>query len=476
MLGQILFARLLGPDSFGLFTLGWTILSMSLAVAPFGMDKAVIRFGSSIKTEAANEQRNVILYFLIAASLFGLLGSLGLLALIPGLAYRVYREPDLIFVLRWFAVALFFSTVLRVSSAATRVSNRMQFSAIGEDLLPPLVHLLSFLVLFLSGMRISAAVYSAPVGFAVGLTTVLLFIGRLFNYKEYKLHLPLGRTKEFFQFSLAAVLTGVLSIFGVWSIRLIVGYYLSLSDVGIYQAASQASLLPAIIISAMNVSVMPMIAKLSSEKKRVNLENLYRVVTKWSWYLTLPIFIIFTFSSNEMLEVLFGFDYSQGGTILRLLLLGQFALASTGPVGGILMMSGYQSDWLWIGGISLASSLGSGFLLIPRIGLLGGAAATVLGQLIANALGLIFVRYRVHVWPFDRRFIKILITSLATSGFLWFVVKLQFNNSLLKVIVITGIGLVLFLGGLLGFGLDAEDDDLLKSFAGRFRLRFISKV
>ena len=46
ILGQIALARFLGPATFGLYALGWTILRIAGLVAPLGLEHGVIRYGS----------------------------------------------------------------------------------------------------------------------------------------------------------------------------------------------------------------------------------------------------------------------------------------------------------------------------------------------------------------------------------------------------------------------------------------------
>jgi len=44
--GHVLLARLLGPEVFGLYALGWTLLKVGTLAAAFGLPVGVVRLGS----------------------------------------------------------------------------------------------------------------------------------------------------------------------------------------------------------------------------------------------------------------------------------------------------------------------------------------------------------------------------------------------------------------------------------------------
>jgi O-antigen/teichoic acid export membrane protein len=101
----------------------------------------------------------------------------------------------------------------------------------------------------------------------------------------------------------------------------------------------------------------------------------------------LPIALVLLFWGKPVMNLIYGTDYGTSSyPALVLLTLGQFACVGFGPVISLLNMAGYERDCLVAMTFGLLLNLILGFLLIPPWGLLGGAAALILGLLSWNAL------------------------------------------------------------------------------------------
>src|ERR1700686_2986195 len=106
------------------------------------------------------------------------------------------------------------------------------------------------------------------------------------------------------------------------------------------------------------------------------LEEVFRVSTKWSLYVSIPPFLVMCFASRGVLSVLFGKPYEIGWAALIILGVGQLVNAGTGPVTGLLVMAGLQNHLFVISGASLGAGAAMCIFLIPRWGMAGAAVAT----------------------------------------------------------------------------------------------------
>lgn len=85
----------------------------------------------------------------------------------------------------------------------------------------------------------------------------------------------------------------------------------------------------------------PISAELFHLNKIDELNKAFKNVTRWLLIFTLPLFFIFAGFSKELL-LMFGKDFSIGGTVLILISIAELINVSTGPVGILLKMSGHQ--------------------------------------------------------------------------------------------------------------------------------------
>jgi O-antigen/teichoic acid export membrane protein len=458
--GQVVLARLLGPELFGLYAIGWTILSVVRLIAPLGLDKGVIRFAAQYWPSDQARLKGVWVQSLGLALSSGLLLGVGFYIVAPWLE-QVYQKPGLSSVVRWLAIAFPLATGLIVAAATTRVSQRTKFSVYAQDVSQPLVNLILILTFYWLGWGISGALAAGIISFGLGFALAIYYVRRLFPAVFQPRIKSTFSGKEFLVFSLSASLAGAFGMFMVWSDRLIVAYFRPLAEVGIYQAASQTTMLFGIILSAFAAICSPMIVDLSSRKQTKRLETLYRVSIKWTLYLSIPIFLTICFAPREFMVVVFGVEYKEGWLPLVILSVGQMMIVATGTMGLILTMSGYQNRWATIVGTMLIVNIVLNLILVPQWGLIGAALSTACTLGVRAAWGVIQLKYTLGIWPYDRRLLKGLIATTLTALGLFFLAKSGITSPTLKLLFTAMVSFGIFWAALLiFFGLDPEDQEV----------------
>lgn len=469
LVGDVVLAHILGPATFGLYAIGWTITRIATLLTPLGLDTGVIRFASPNRNRDRDRARlkGVITHALQFSTLSGLLLGITFYLLAPWLALSVFHQPDLIFVFRCFAVAFPLMTCLKVASAATRVSQQMKFSAYAEDLGQPAAALALILMFYLFGFRLGGALAAFVLSAGLASILAIYYIGKLFPEVISKTIKPVFAGKDLLFFSLPASLSVMFGILLLWVDRLFVGYFRSDAEVGIYHAASQLSIALAVILSAFGAIVMPMIAELYHHGKKDRLEELYRVSTKWSLYLSLPPFLVMCFVPREAMWAIFGKPYVLGGMILPVLGIGQLINSGTGPVGALLVMTGHQNELSILSGAMFVANIVCALLLVPRFGMLGAALGTAFTVGALCLISIFMARVLLRLWPYDRRYWKGLLATGAASVAILLLRQLSITSPYLTLAGAAVCSVVVFVAVLVLLGLDAEDKEFLHLIFGR---------
>lgn len=466
--GDILMARLLGPVNFGLYAIGWTISRIVTLITPLGLNIGVIRYGARYWRKDAAHLKGVILqalaYSTVAASAIGALFYF----LAPSIG-NLFQKPEAVAVIRWFAIGFPVMTALTVAASATRISHRMKFGTIAEDMSQPISDLILFVMFYLIGWRLAGAVGACVLSFAIALLVALYYVGHLFPT-------VIGRTvkavypgKELLTFSLPASLTGVFGVLMIWIDRLLVGYYRPASEVGIYQAASQLSVTFALILSGFATIFSPMAADLWHHGELGRLEELYRVSTKWGLYMSVPPFLVTCFAPRLVMGVLFGKAYVMGWPALLILTFGQVVNAGTGPVGYLLVMAGYQKRMFQISGTTFVTAVVLGLILIPRYGMTGAAIATCVALSGMFVSAVVVARRVLGMKPYDRRYLKgALATALAIIP-LMLLHGVHLLTAPITVLVNALLAGGVFAGVLMLAGVDPEDRKFVGLIVERLR-------
>ena len=470
-LGDIALAHILGPSKLGLFAIGWTLTRIITLVSPMGLDAGVVRFGTKHWKNDSESFRGVLLWSLLFALLSGL--SIGTIVFLGAhwLAVSVFQKEALTGVFRAFGFAMPFISTLRVAASSTRISKSMKYAVLSEDMSQPITFLVLFLTLCAIGWRLEGALDAMVLSFGVALLLALIFVWRIFPevraWKKNTAFPGMG----LLTFSLPATISAAMGMLIIWIDRLFVGHYRSAAETGVYQSVSQLSVSIAMILGSFASIFSPMTAALHHRGEMKRLEEVFRVSTKWALYVSVPPFLIMCFASREVLSVLFGKPYEIGAAALIILGVGQLVNAGTGPVTGLLVMSGLQNDLFVISGVSLSAGAIMCMFLIPRWGIAGAAFATATSIIGLFAWAIHVGKEKLNMLPYDRRYWKGLRAAGLAVAALFLLRQFEIGSPAVKLIAVCLVATTVFVAALMMAGLDEEDRDFLKIMQARLKTK-----
>ena len=153
------------------------------------------------------------------------------------------------------------------------------------------------------------------------------------------------------------------------------------------------------ILGVVNIIVAPKLAAYYSNGELNKIELLLKKSIKLNLALCLPIFIIITLFTSQILSF-FGSAYVSFSYVLIILMIGQVINVATGSVGQLLLMSGMSKLYNYAMIISIAVLLLGIVLFVPTYGVLALSIMISISIAIQNILFLIFSSYylRVRLW------------------------------------------------------------------------------
>jgi O-antigen/teichoic acid export membrane protein len=467
LLADVVRAHILGPANFGLFAVGWTLSRVVTLVSPLGLNMGVIRYGARYWGKDPESLKGVVLQSVKLALLSGLSIGACIYLAAPWIGEKLFGMPSVVPVIQSFAFVIPLMTTLRVAAAATRISQRMKFAALSEDISQPAFDLLVLLGLYAVGWRLVGALVANVVSFGLALLLAIRYVKNLYPETISSAVRQKHPGFELLSFSLPASFSGIFGLLLVWIDRLFVAHFRPIAEVGIYQAASQLSIGFAVILAGFGSIVTPMATDLFHLKEMRRLEELFRISTKWSLYASLPPFLVMCLVPRDVMGVLYGAAYKAGWKALIILGIGQLVNAGTGPVTNILTMTGQQNQLLGISGAMLLLSISLNFILIPRWGMVGASVATATALTGMMVWAILQAKRSLRIQPYDRRYLKGLFGSVLTLSALFLVRWFGIRSSSLSLLTNSVVATVGFGTTLLLFGLDLEDRNFLELIRSR---------
>lgn len=389
---QILLGRRLGAHEYGVlsFTLAWT--NVLAVVASLGWPTALTRFiAQYIEQKKWGLLRGVIQCALQSTLLVGILVGIieGIASFWPGI------PPGVIQGLRYAVILIPLYALIRLRSGAFQGLARIRASLTLEQMLLPALVISGVLLGIASSAFRASIVYMFSAGIVVAVGGFWLW--RLVP-AEGRQAQPEFQTRYWISVSVPLVF-GSLSLIVMTKVDvLMLGYLSTPETTGLYSAASRMALLNSFVLMAANTIAAPMISAAYHGDHPDQLGVIVRKVTLWATLGSLPLFL-FMMIWPQFLLGLFGSDYVRGALVLRILAIGEFINAITGPVGFTLVMTGRERIYAWITGVLMILVILGDILVIPRWGAVGAAIVSATGEAARNLLMLWQVRRHYRIKP-----------------------------------------------------------------------------
>ncbi len=388
-ISRVLVARHGSAADFGVFSLALVLLNFCVILAGLGMRSGTSRsiayaWGRN-ETAKTGDIISGSIWMVLAASL-----SVGL-ALFFGartIAETVLGEPGLTSALRilspgipLFALLYHFVAIMLGFSL---VRARVYFQDITRNVL--LCLLLGGIIIL--DLSFQWTFYAVLTSLAV---PCLLAVGYVVRRSPSPIALTvkpstLPAARELAVFSLPLLGVAALGLAMAWTDTIMLGYFKVAEDVGMYNSAHWIALLLASPLNVLSTIYLPVTTGMYARGLMDEVRRDFSVLTKWLCSATFPLFLAMAFFPRETLTLLFGPAYSGAGDALRLLSVGFMLANFAGPSGVAFIATGRSPFLMYVSLTTLAANVALNIALIPPLGILGAAIATVVARSVTHVI------------------------------------------------------------------------------------------
>jgi len=464
---HVLLARLFGRAVFGSYQAALAILEMVTRGGTGGADKGMLRYVAAHRaTGDVDGVRSALgtglrLCLLISGS------AVALLILTAGPLAHLAHEPKLETALRLMAPAALLTGcmwVLVQASLAAKVSRaNFYVRGLGE----PTFMLVAGLTAAIFGRSLSTLAIAHLVATSATLALAIVVVGRVFGRNELRRALRAPRLAGFAHFSLPLGAGELLNAILQRADILLLTSFAGTSAAAVYAASEFITRVIASARSVFDSVAAPVFAEALQLGQPERLRQNLVLMTRWVVSVAAPVAVTVFVMRHDLLA-LYGRDFQEGATAVAVLTLSHLINVSFGLSGWILVAGG-RSQLILKNNVAVAVvNIGMGVTLIPRLGLLGTALASLGSVSLLHLLVLIEVRVAFGAYPFDRRILKPLAAAVVALG-AESLLGARIAEAGLRVPLVIVIGAVSYLAVLVGLGLAPEERRLAKSLRARLR-------
>ncbi|MBN1877741.1 MAG: oligosaccharide flippase family protein [Anaerolineae bacterium] len=457
----------LGADGFGLFSLVTTVKGILVLVGSLSMGVTTVRFAAWYRGKG-----NLVgLQKLLSAVTWGTLiwssvVSLILWSLSPTIAETIFHRPEMALALRLVVWVIPLDVLFNVWISGLHGLGLTTKRAYLEQILLPLARLIAVGVSFGVGPNVETVLVLMNVASGVSMLVAGWLLGR--NVQFWKIS-PITSSdwRSWIKYTVPTFLDALLvtSLGGSLEV-LLLGVFATDTIVGVYSAVLRLRFIFKMPMTAFNNALAPLISESYARKDIQYLGSLFRSTTRWTIMICGPLAIIFGLFGRSILNI-FGSEFTVGYTALLIITMGELVNVFVGPVGHILLMTGYSRIRLFNSLVLSGEQLILGLLLIPQWQLIGASWVGGVSIATVSILGLLEVRALLHLHPYQIDLCKpISICILSTAAVIIIQSLLGQDGAWWQALL----GMLFcgsYVGLLLKFGLTDEDRDLINRFFRR---------
>ena len=325
LVAQVVLARTLGPEIFGIFAIGMVVLTFATFFSGFGFSWSLLQ-----RTTLCDEDVRFAWTWQLVV---GLVTMLGVYLLAPTLS-AYFREPRAQSVIEWLSIACLLSAA---SAPATYLMQRdLNFRASG------LIQVGSYMAGY-----VAVGVPMAILGFgATSLVAAWLVQTAAVLVASYLVKPHPVRPLFWYHDAASAVGTGravFLTNIVNWMLnnldRVMIGRLLNAQALGLYNVAYNLAAMPNnLLLGALQPAFLAAGARLQGELERLGRAYFQMLAT--IFVLVFPAFVFLALISSDLVQLLYGSKWSDAGVVLRILFLSMPAYVIWGLSTPVLWNTG----------------------------------------------------------------------------------------------------------------------------------------
>ena len=405
-LSMLFITRVYGAEVWGLYTLGFTVLSIAVVIPVFGFDNSLIRILTDLRE---NYEGQGISSVLIKAAAITILLSLGVMFLVDYfsgfIAQKLLRKEGFEPYLKIVQIAILPLSILTLVNAVFQSYKHILKFMLFKSALLSFLFLVFLVVAYLLNLDIEIFkiyIYAIVAVLVIASITLIFFLNSHLkphtNSAKQTSITPI-KLKSIASLSFPMMLSSSFALLMGWTDILMLSYFKTSTDIGIYNTALKLAAITLIALTSINTISSPKFAEYFAKKDFGGLKDVVQKSTKMMFVTSAPILLIFMLLPKTILSI-FGPEFVSGYLVLVVLCVARFINSISGSVGHLMQMTNNQNTYQLIIIIAFLINLILNYLLIPKFGINGAAISSSIAMIFWNVTLVFIIKKRLGFWTF----------------------------------------------------------------------------
>ena len=406
----------LGKDYLGLTNYVLSAANILYPILSFGIQNTLIKFfNENNKTEED------------LSSYFSYMLLLPLLIIIPffALFYTFYENIALYesaknsivydFVWEIPLIALFIG-YFEIFYAWLRAHMKSVFGSFVKEVFVRILVTISLFAVYFKFLTLPQFIHSLVLVYGTSLLLIIYYANKT---KKIQLNATFPKnTKSIFVFTIFIILSASVANMLLDIDKYMINQFLKIENIAFYSLAVYLAMVISVPQRAMHQITYPITAKLMSENKWQELNELYKKSSVTLQVIGGLIYIGILVNIKQLYEILPDEGYDQGLFVVFTIGLSKYFDVILGNNNSIIFNSKYYKAVLVLGVLLVFVIVGLNLIFIPKYGIDGAALATLIAIGMYSLAKLLFVVFKMKLFPFTKNtLVSIVITLALFLGF-----------------------------------------------------------
>ena len=391
-----LYTHFLGKLHYGIVATVLSGANILMPIMAFGVHNTLIRFFSHYKTE--KEKAEFLTFILVLPLVFIIPIGLFFYGFYDSISHSWISENPTLKPFFWLIpIVGFFMAYFEIYYAWVKV--HMQ-SVIGNLISEVLVRVIVMLLLFavhLEWIDKATFVYSVALAYLAQMLIMKMYAMSV-KMPVFRLVIP-SNIKDIIQYSLFIIVSGGVAVMLVDFDKVMIPQYKNIGQNALYAVAIFISTVIAVPSRAMTQIVAPITAKLMTENKHDELNDLYKKSAINLQVIGGLLMMLIFLNIKEMYHLI-PKDYSGGIWVVFMIGIAKFYDVILGNNNSIIVNTKYYRTVLLFGIFTVVLMIVLNMIFIPMYGIEGSALATLITIFIYNTIKLLYVVQKMNLYPF----------------------------------------------------------------------------
>jgi O-antigen/teichoic acid export membrane protein len=333
-------------------------------------------------------------------------------------------------------IALFIG-YFEIFYAWLRAHMKSVFGSFVKEVFVRVLVTISLFAVYFKWISLPEFVHSLVIIYGISLLFIIYYANKI---KRIQLNKKLPKqTKQIFVFTIFIILSASVANMLLDIDKYMINQFLKIENIAFYSLAVYLAMVISVPQRAMHQITYPITAKLMSENKWEELNQLYKKSSLTLQVIGGLIYVGILVNIKQLYEILPDEGYDQGLFVVFTIGLSKYFDVVLGNNNSIIFNSKYYKMVLFLGVLLVFVVIGLNFVFIPMYGINGAALATLIAIGMYSLAKLLFVVLKMNLFPFTKNTVVALFLALVSFGvfYYWDFSFHPLVNIVLKSILVT---------------------------------------